>query len=46
MYRKRNVEARSYNHCCSGKAVRIAYPHCVFVALGIRHAKRQRLTVI
>jgi len=46
MYVLRNVEGRSYIHCCSGKAVRIAYPHCVFVALGIQHAMRQHLTVI
>jgi hypothetical protein len=28
------------NHCCSGKAVRITYHECVFVALGIRYAMR------
>jgi hypothetical protein len=33
MYVKRNVEARSRNHYCLGKAIRITYPECVFVAL-------------
>ena len=26
------------NHCCSGQAVRITYPECVSVGLGIQHA--------
>jgi len=30
----RNIEARSYNHCCRGKALSITYSECVFVALG------------
>ena len=30
-----NGEARSFNHCCSGKALSITQPECVFVALGI-----------
>ena len=34
----RNIEARSCNHCCSGKAINITQPVCVFVALGIVHA--------
>ena len=36
---KRNIEARSSNHCCSGKAISIAYYECVFVALVTQHAK-------
>jgi len=40
IYVKRNTEARSCNHCCSGKATCIAYFECVFVALFIQHAIR------
>jgi hypothetical protein len=36
------MEARSCNHCCSGKGIRITKPECVFVALGIHHAKPMR----
>jgi len=46
MYVKCNVEGRSCNNCCSGKAISITYCECGFVALGIQHAKRMRLTVI
>ena len=35
---KRNIEVRSFNHCCSGKAIRITRGGCVFVALGIQRA--------
>jgi hypothetical protein len=46
-YTLRNTEARSCNHCWSGKAViSITYCECVFVALGMQHAKRMRQTVI
>jgi len=38
MYVYRDVEARSCNHRCSGKTIRIAYSECVSVALGIQHA--------
>jgi len=34
-----NIEARSSNHCCSGKAISITDSECVFVALVIQHAK-------
>jgi hypothetical protein len=37
-----NSEARSRDHCCGGKAMRITYCECVFVALCIQHAKRSR----
>jgi hypothetical protein len=36
---KCNVEARSCNHCCSGKAISITHSECAFVALGIQYAK-------
>jgi len=42
-YVKRNIEASICNHCCSGKAISIIYCECVFVALGIQHARRVRL---
>jgi len=32
---KFNTEARSCNHCCSGKAVSITYSECVSVVLVI-----------
>ena len=38
MYVQRNIEARSCNHCCSGKAINITYSVCVFAALGIQQA--------
>jgi hypothetical protein len=45
---KRNIEARSRNHCCRekavvityGKAIGIAYSYCVPVTLVIPHAMR------
>jgi len=41
-YVQRNTEARLRNHCCSGKAISIAYCECVFIAQGIQHAIRIR----
>jgi len=35
---KRNTEARTCNHCCSGKTKSITYYECLFVALDIQHA--------
>ena len=29
----RNSEARSYNHCCSGKPISITYSECAFLSL-------------
>ena len=43
---KRNIEARTCNYCCSGKAINITYSKCVFAALGIQHAMRMRHIVI
>ena len=37
MYVKRNTEALSCNHCCSGKAISIIYSECMFVSLVIQH---------
>jgi len=46
MYILRNGDARSCNHCCSGKAIGITYFECVSVAIVIQHAMRMRHTVI
>ena len=35
----RNIEARSYNYCCSVKTISKTYSECVSVALGTRHGK-------
>ena len=40
-----NVGTRSRNHCRRGKAMRITYRECMFVALGIQHAQRLRCIV-
>ena len=37
---------RSYDHCCSRKAISITYSECGSVALGIKHTKRIRHVVI
>jgi len=46
MYVQRNVEARSCNRCCSGKAISVTYSECVSVALGIHHALRMRHIIL
>ena len=35
---KRNIPARSCDHCCNGTAVSIIHYDCVFVTLGIQYA--------
>ena len=42
----RNVDARSLTHCSRGKAIRISYSECVFVALVIQHAKAMRRIIL
>jgi len=42
MHLQRNIEARLCSNYCSGKAKRITYLACVFVALGIQHVMRMR----
>jgi len=37
----RNIEARSCNHFCSGKAVTITYSECVSLLLVIQRASRR-----
>ena len=43
---KRDIEARSRDHCVRKEAIRITYYECVFVALGIEHAMRMRHNVV
>ena len=40
MYVQCNIETRSCNHPCKGKAKTITYSECVSVTLGIQHAMR------
>jgi len=46
MYAKSNIEARLRSHFSRGKATRIIYSKCVFVALRTQHAMRMRRIVI
>jgi hypothetical protein len=40
VYAQRNIQARSCNHCCSGKAISVTYCEFVFEGLSIQHAVR------
>jgi len=42
MYVQRNIDARSCNHWCRGKAICITYSECVFLSLVIQQVKRMR----
>jgi len=41
-----NIESRSRNHCCHGKAISITYSECVSVALAIQHKKPMRCIIL
>jgi len=43
---KRNVKARWRKLYCREIAISITYSECVFVALGIQHAKRMRRIIL
>ena len=40
------IEACSFSHFCSGKAIRITYSVSVFVALVIKHERRMRHIIL
>jgi len=42
----RNTQARSRNHCCRRKAIRITYSEFVSVASVIQHAERMRRVIL
>jgi hypothetical protein len=46
MYVQRNIDARSCDYCCSGKAINITYSEFVTVGLGMQYAMRMRHVVI
>jgi hypothetical protein len=46
MYVQRNIEARSRNCCCHGKAINVTCSECVSVVLVIQHAKRMRHVIL
>jgi len=46
MYYKRNIKVGSRNQFCRGKAKRITYSECKFVALVIQHLKHMRRIIL
>ena len=46
MYVQHNIAARSSNHCCSEKAIRITYSEYVFTDSVIKHAKSMRRFIL
>jgi len=46
MYAQSNIQARSRNPCCRGKAIIITQSECVSAALIIKHAIRTHHIVI
>jgi hypothetical protein len=46
MYVQPNIEARSRNHVCRGKAIGITYSECVSVCLVIQHVVRMRFIIL
>jgi hypothetical protein len=40
------IHARSCNHCCRAKAIRVTCSECVFVAFVTWHAKRMRRIIM
>jgi hypothetical protein len=42
---KRNIEARPYIYCCSGKAISITYSERLIVAFGTQHEIRIRIVI-
>jgi len=41
-----NIQARSHNHCCCGKAITMTYSNCVSVGLVIQHAIHMHCTIL
>jgi hypothetical protein len=39
---KRNIETRSYNHCCHATAGSITYSECLYATLATQNGKRMR----
>ena len=43
---KRNIQVRSRNHCCCGRAINVTYSDFVTIALVTKQAKRMRRTIL